>query len=1080
MDSSNDEEPPASQSQRRKRKINNDEECRSKRVKEGDSNSSSPEDDPEHVAGKIKRIFMKNFMCHDAMEVKFNDKINFIVGANGSGKSAILTALTVGLGAKAKATNRGPSIKEFIKKGRNSALIDITITNGGTMAYKHDVYGDKITVVRSISHTSSSYKIKNWRGEIVSTKREELDHMLQFLNIQVENPISVLNQDVSRSFLSSTGSDDKYKLFMKATRLDVIGENYKIAIKECNEADLRLKDAQGYLNESQKDIEDLEHKLNELNSVDELKDKLKLCQNEIKWVKVAKQQKKLLEIDELKQIEEQKLEELKDLEQTKVIKAQKIDSKIESLHQEIAQTESEAADSSAKLNDAKKFYTSAKRDHEQRKKQITDLKNSIQRKEQDMNQLQSEIKKMELESSALDHRRQEAKANLVNYEQQSHEVEATLRTKQTDLMHLEENKRRLENECSKLKMELDSKNMALNQHKQRLNGLKNESNNALSVYGPNMPRLLKRIDEAYEKGKFIEKPVGPLGIFIKIKDQSWVPAVENQLTWGTLSSFCVDNSQDARILNTIMKEIFRGDRVPQVVISKFYDHMHDVSQGCVRSSRFSNLLDAMEISHPVIANSLIDQREVECTILIPTSEEACNIMNEASRVPHNTKRAFTMAADLFFPDPNYRTYGGKVGRPKYLQVSTSQAIQYLNEEISVIEEELNTTQMRFTEVREKLRLNQSEYREVEQQVKKFKIRHQELKNLIDENKEVLESVNNNTLNTFATEVEELERLITLKKEEMNVLTEEDRKSYKVVESARAELKKYTDLAQNLDSRLNPIKDQIKELKDEKNRMNLENQGTSRKMQETKKNLQRLSGEHEQQQRVVTSLLQEAEKECPKISSKRSIGEIEQEMKELSSKISGVERQHGSKEDLIKELNEKKGKHGGILQFACELQRSKDNHYERLKKRKSLYNDMKKEIGDRVQLAFQNALSLRQYKGKINIDHKKLLLSLEVAPSTDNKRPTKDTKALSGGERSYSTVAFILSLWDCTGLPFYFLDEFDVFMDKINRRVIMDILLGFARNKPQCQFTFLTPLDTSHVTADSTITIHRLDAPERST
>ncbi|CAB0028531.1 unnamed protein product, partial [Trichogramma brassicae] len=40
-------EQPASQSQRRKRKINNDEECRSKRVKEGDSNSSSLEDDPE-------------------------------------------------------------------------------------------------------------------------------------------------------------------------------------------------------------------------------------------------------------------------------------------------------------------------------------------------------------------------------------------------------------------------------------------------------------------------------------------------------------------------------------------------------------------------------------------------------------------------------------------------------------------------------------------------------------------------------------------------------------------------------------------------------------------------------------------------------------------------------------------------------------------------------------------------------------------------------------------------------------------------------------------------------------------------
>lgn len=63
------------------------------------------------MAGKIKRMFLKNFMCHDAMEVEFNQKVNFIVGANGSGKSAILTALVVGLGGSAKAACRGAAAK---------------------------------------------------------------------------------------------------------------------------------------------------------------------------------------------------------------------------------------------------------------------------------------------------------------------------------------------------------------------------------------------------------------------------------------------------------------------------------------------------------------------------------------------------------------------------------------------------------------------------------------------------------------------------------------------------------------------------------------------------------------------------------------------------------------------------------------------------------------------------------------------------------------------------------------------------------------------------------------------------------
>lgn len=68
-----------------------------------------------------------------------------------------------------------------------------------------------------------------------------------------------------------------------------------------------------------------------------------------------------------------------------------------------------------------------------------------------------------------------------------------------------------------------------------------------------------------------------------------------------------------------------------------------------------------------------------------------------------------------------------------------------------------------------------------------------------------------------------------------------------------------------------------------------------------------------------------------------------------------------------------------------------------------------------------------YQGSINIDHVHKLLTLQVSPQNDNQNSITDTRSLSGGERSYSTVAFMLALWDCTNLPFYFLDEFDVFM-----------------------------------------------------
>jgi chromosome segregation ATPase len=55
-------------------------------------------------------------MCHEALEIKLNENVNFVVGRNGSGKSAILTALTIGLGARANVTNRGVCVKGFVIK----------------------------------------------------------------------------------------------------------------------------------------------------------------------------------------------------------------------------------------------------------------------------------------------------------------------------------------------------------------------------------------------------------------------------------------------------------------------------------------------------------------------------------------------------------------------------------------------------------------------------------------------------------------------------------------------------------------------------------------------------------------------------------------------------------------------------------------------------------------------------------------------------------------------------------------------------------------------------------------------------
>ena len=52
----------------------------------------------------------------------------------------------------------------------------------------------------------------------------------------------------------------------------------------------------------------------------------------------------------------------------------------------------------------------------------------------------------------------------------------------------------------------------------------------------------------------------------------------------------------------------------------------------------------------------------------------------------------------------------------------------------------------------------------------------------------------------------------------------------------------------------------------------------------------------------------------------------------------------------------------------------------------------------------------------------------------NQASTSDMKSLSGGERSFSTLAFILALGGEISAAFHCLDEFDVFLDVQNRLV----------------------------------------------
>ena len=73
---------------------------------------------------------------------------------------------------------------------------------------------------------------------------------------------------------------------MRATRLDVIGENYKSAIKSSEEAKARLDEANKHLNTTKKQIDELKKKLETLESLDRSKKEHEKLLQERNWAMV--------------------------------------------------------------------------------------------------------------------------------------------------------------------------------------------------------------------------------------------------------------------------------------------------------------------------------------------------------------------------------------------------------------------------------------------------------------------------------------------------------------------------------------------------------------------------------------------------------------------------------------------------------------------------------------------------------------------------------------------------------------------------------------------------------------------------
>ena len=148
-------------------------------------------------------------------------------------------------------------------------------------------------------------------------------------------------------------------------------------------------------------------------------------------------------------------------------------------------------------------------------------------------------------------------------------------------------------------------------------------------------------------------------------------------------------------------------------------------------------------------------------------------------------------------------------------------------------------------------------------------------------------------------------------------------------------------------------------------------------------------------------------------------------------------------------------------------------------RRERWKSFRGHIARTTSIKFDEILNLKGSSGTVDYDHKDQTLNLIVQKdSADQNSQQSDVKALSGGERSFTTIALLMALGESIETPFRIMDEFDVFMDPVARKLTIQQLIETAKTFHNRQFIFITPQDVSSVNSDPMVKILKMTPPAR--
>ncbi|KAK1069635.1 Structural maintenance of chromosomes protein 6 [Friedmanniomyces endolithicus] len=1045
--------------------------------------------------GVIEEVFCRNFMCHTKLRIKLGPLINFIVGHNGSGKSAVLTALTVCLGESARKTNRGGNLKGMIKNGQESATLAVKIRNRGEGAYKPELFGTSITVERNFSRSGNNgYKLKNSQDKVVSTKRSHLDDLLDYFGLQIDNPINVLTQDLARQLLSGSSPSEKYKFFIRGTRLEDLDRDYNVMEENLDKIQAKLASRKDDIPELKLRYDEAAARKKKLEKAATIGRRLNDAKNQHAWAQVEEQEKLLEEFGEAVVTAEQSVREREEEAQTACGTFDGHDQAhettvtlAESLREQLVPVEGQRAASREKFDAARAEVTStvaAERDIREHmksaKKRVADLERDATTERDRIANAEGAEHAQRLDRLAGLRTAVEA----ARAEQKDHAEASASLTRARDQAY---------EAYEAAKPAKDQQIEELRSAERSLSGTQRSQGKPYDGYRPFMEQLVRAIDN---DTRWRMKPVGPMGKHVRLLKPEWSKLIE--ATFGqVLESFVVTNNEDFRML----KDLFKRNKCnpePQIYIGN--PDPLDTTGKTPDDAGLDTILSVLNIDNTLVRNTLIINQAIEQVVLIADRNAAERFMFYGPR-PNNVKVVMCKGHN---PNNGQRLERSRFGQAKTspvngwprearMQTDREQQIRHQRETVDHHNRILGVVEQQVNEKRDASTKAGQELKRWEREERNLKTAVQQAEDAVEEQTHDIEAHRPRD-----GRLQELEKQLKDSKDELESLglsfqdavVQKDKQSQASAD-AKHRLDEHDQEYQAAKARLDQTEQKLARLKDDRGRALLAKNKALEDITQAKQNV--------------------AEMQVRRDEKKATVSDFEAMASGISRRVPlapGLTAQ--DRDDLIERLtrdmkNQEQAAGGSEEELATRWQKAKTDYddavtqlntanargrklVQTLNYRRLRWKKFRKFIAYRARFTFKYLLSERNFRGHVDMNHDKKTLEIHIEPDMAAKLSRKDAKGrevkgreaqtLSGGEKSFSTICLLLSIWEAMGSPIRCLDEFDVFMDSVNRASSMSMMIQAARRSVGRQFILITPQSMNNVEMGDDVKVHKMSDPER--